>query len=468
MVFIDNKYTDRYYAIIENARTRLLSEGEYVEVHHIIPRSFFASESETGWLPGDANTSDNLIALTAREHFVCHRLLPKMTIGVAQDKMIMAIWYLSNAKDSKGHDFIVTARTYEFLRKELANTKGTVFWNNGVQTIKARECPGSEWVRGGLTVGAPGGTTWWNNGEYNTTAVECPGPGWVAGMIPTDKHKGRKPFNNGKRVIWCHEDPGGEWVPGALPTGKRSADVGKRISDAVKAAIADYQWWNDGVNWKFQEECPGEGWMPGRGNPKCWNNGREDKFALTCPGEGWTEGTLRIWWNNGETSTMSIECPGPGWMPGKDQALIDRIAASVTGTKHEIVICPKCGEVGGKNGMIRFHFDNCDKVSSPNKDKTAYNNGVVTKFFAEHPGKGWAEGSLQKGKSKNGTTGKTAYNNGIITKFFSEDPGGDWKKGSLQTNTHSKGRKWWNNGQSEMQSAECPGPDWNRGRLSRK
>ena len=35
------------------------------------------------------------------------------------------------------------------------------------------------------------------------------------------------------------------------------------------------------------------------------------------------------------------------------------VPSPFTGRKHELLTCPHCGKVGGKNGMIQWHFDNC-------------------------------------------------------------------------------------------------------------
>ena len=64
MIFIDNKYTRVYYSIIDRAKTRSISS--YTEKHHIIPRSL-----------GGTDAKENLVPLTAREHFICHLLLTK-------------------------------------------------------------------------------------------------------------------------------------------------------------------------------------------------------------------------------------------------------------------------------------------------------------------------------------------------------------------------------------------------------
>ena len=99
-MFKQNKYLHWYYNIINRALSRELTS--YTEIHHIIPRSM-----------GGTDSKDNLVKLTAREHFICHLLLPKITEGVAYQKMIYAYTIMSGRK-------IYGARKYEFYRKEYA------------------------------------------------------------------------------------------------------------------------------------------------------------------------------------------------------------------------------------------------------------------------------------------------------------------------------------------------------------
>jgi len=93
MIFIANRYTRIYFSIIENARKRVLSKNQYKETHHIIPRSM-----------GGDNSSDNLVDLTAREHFVCHKLLVRMTEGESRGKMAFALVLMSGKRGSKIYD----------------------------------------------------------------------------------------------------------------------------------------------------------------------------------------------------------------------------------------------------------------------------------------------------------------------------------------------------------------------------
>ena len=107
MIFIDNKYTRLYFSIVNNALSRSLSPASYVERHHIIPKSLSGS-----------NTKDNLVVLTAREHFICHWLLTKMTIGVARSKMVRAAIGMKRARAYQ--DRYINSRLYESIRKEYA------------------------------------------------------------------------------------------------------------------------------------------------------------------------------------------------------------------------------------------------------------------------------------------------------------------------------------------------------------
>jgi len=93
MVFIANRYTRIYFSIIENARVRVLPKDQYKETHHIIPRSM-----------GGDNSSDNLVELTAKEHFICHKLLVKMTEGESRGKMAFALVLMSGQRGSKIYD----------------------------------------------------------------------------------------------------------------------------------------------------------------------------------------------------------------------------------------------------------------------------------------------------------------------------------------------------------------------------
>jgi 5-methylcytosine-specific restriction endonuclease McrA len=78
IMFNNSKYTKYYFKIIKESLQN--PPTGYSEKHHIIPRS----------LGGDDSIS-NVVKLTARAHFICHKLLVLMTSGQAKYKMLEAV-----------------------------------------------------------------------------------------------------------------------------------------------------------------------------------------------------------------------------------------------------------------------------------------------------------------------------------------------------------------------------------------
>lgn len=100
-MFNKSKYTNWYYAIIDAASVRI--NNGYTESHHIVPKSL-----------GGTNNKDNLVRLTAREHYICHLLLTRMVTGTNRTKMVYALWMISNMTDKK------SARLYQSTRESFA------------------------------------------------------------------------------------------------------------------------------------------------------------------------------------------------------------------------------------------------------------------------------------------------------------------------------------------------------------
>lgn len=117
MIFIANRYTRIYFSIIENARLRVLPKDQYKETHHIIPRSM-----------GGDDSSDNLVDLTAREHFICHKLLVRMTQGESKGKMAFALVLMSGKRGSK-----IYSSTKKLLAERMSELHtGKIPITNGV------------------------------------------------------------------------------------------------------------------------------------------------------------------------------------------------------------------------------------------------------------------------------------------------------------------------------------------------
>jgi hypothetical protein len=142
--FLQNKYTKYYVGIVQSIRDRgVVCKAEakrllgYVESHHIFPVSLY---------PELSKDKSNLIFCTAREHFLLHRLLGKMTVGKDHNKMLRAVCAFSMIQDNQ-HRFL-RARDYEVIRKAHVESKsgenshlfgadgtiakGSVGYNNGV------------------------------------------------------------------------------------------------------------------------------------------------------------------------------------------------------------------------------------------------------------------------------------------------------------------------------------------------
>lgn len=109
-MYLQNKYSRWYYNIINRAKSRDFSKDVYTEKHHIIPRSL-----------GGNNEEENLVVLTAREHFICHLMLPRMLTGVTKRNMTFAIWSMLNRDHSKQRSrHKVNSHTYQRLKIQVA------------------------------------------------------------------------------------------------------------------------------------------------------------------------------------------------------------------------------------------------------------------------------------------------------------------------------------------------------------
>ena len=94
-------YEKIYQQLIDRAITRTLNG--YKERHHIVPKCM-----------GGDNSKLNLVDLTAREHFIAHKLLCEIYPNT--DKLQYALWMMTNCKTSN-RVYKISSREYESLRK---------------------------------------------------------------------------------------------------------------------------------------------------------------------------------------------------------------------------------------------------------------------------------------------------------------------------------------------------------------
>jgi len=120
--FLNNKYSRTYFSIIDRAKNRII-EG-YKETHHIVPRSI-----------GGNDSPNNLVDLTAREHYVCHLLLPHMVNNTLHKSKLfhaMGMMVRGNA-----HGRIYSSWEYERARRDHA--RGNTLRQTGKQMNLSQE-----------------------------------------------------------------------------------------------------------------------------------------------------------------------------------------------------------------------------------------------------------------------------------------------------------------------------------------
>lgn len=120
-------YKNLYDQLIQK-RKHTLADG-YTELHHIIPRCL-----------GGTDAPENLVALTAREHFMAHYLLSKM---YAEDsfewhKMNHALMMMKSS--SSKQDRYLNSRLYESVKKNFRKVMSKV------QSGKSNSQFGTRWI----------------------------------------------------------------------------------------------------------------------------------------------------------------------------------------------------------------------------------------------------------------------------------------------------------------------------------
>lgn len=169
---VKNKYARWYWSIIARAYARGWTSKTkpcYVEWHHAVPRSF--------------EENNDLISLTAREHFVAHLCLVRMTTGPTKYVMAQAVWRMVNTTKygrikSRTYAGIKSARrgwsqTPEWKEKRLAKIRGLKRSESTKMLMRQNRPHG------------PNGKKWFNDGISECSFVPGSEPsGWVRGRLP--------------------------------------------------------------------------------------------------------------------------------------------------------------------------------------------------------------------------------------------------------------------------------------------
>jgi hypothetical protein len=220
---MENKYKKWYNSIICAAQNRVLDC--YTETHHILPKSL-----------GGTDKSENLIKLTAREHFICHILLTKITKGKDRIKMLHAVIMMKAS--NKLQNRYINSRLYEKMRiefgkhqsknmlgkdnpyygkkhsietrRKMSESKKGLHnnsWNTGLTKNTSEKLknvgekissakkgipspkkgkpgkPASAETKSKIKAAKSGKSYWWNNGIINQRGAESPGTEWKRGRL---------------------------------------------------------------------------------------------------------------------------------------------------------------------------------------------------------------------------------------------------------------------------------------------
>lgn len=126
-------YEQIYNAIVAKAKSedrKKIKGGIYYEAHHIIPRC----------MGGDGNAYDilhtNIILLTAKEHYMAHKLLCE--IYPDNNKLRYALWCMVSAGRLGNKRYIPSGRIYTQLREAYSlSIKGKIITEEQKKKISA-------------------------------------------------------------------------------------------------------------------------------------------------------------------------------------------------------------------------------------------------------------------------------------------------------------------------------------------
>ena len=149
-------YKRIYNEIVKNRK--LNKFDGYTENHHIIPKSC-----------GGSDEKENLVELSAREHFICHYLLTKIYKPKTKEfySMVKAFSMMSCSSDNQ--ERYINSRLYESNRKYMSEAMsqsysgikhsqyGTCWINNGLESKKIKkellqDFVDTGWVKGRINV----------------------------------------------------------------------------------------------------------------------------------------------------------------------------------------------------------------------------------------------------------------------------------------------------------------------------
>lgn len=292
-------YQKIYVALIEKAKYSNLEkrDGVAYEDHHIIPLCC-----------NGPNESSNIVTLTCREHFIAHKLLPKIYKNTKFEYgLACAIWFMAHTKKYK---HMLTSRSYQEIRNRRLNlsfpneirehmrigqlgrkhskesnlkisqaNKGTIMCNNGIRNFQMHEPIPSNLCKGCIKKLPPDGMIYIHNDKESkmiciNDELPC---GYSYGYVPKRILINYKPqyiiITNGlynKKIKITDKIPDGFKI-GHVKKSQKPKISKEEISLKLKMANIGKIWANNGEHNIFQypENIP-DGYQLGRIKGKIW------------------------------------------------------------------------------------------------------------------------------------------------------------------------------------------------------
>jgi hypothetical protein len=113
-----------YNQLIERGQFRIKPEG-YFEKHHIIPKCIKGN-----------NSPENLVNLTAREHFLCHWLLCR--IYPENSSLSAAFWLMCISKGNSHKRYVPSSKIYEEARISFSHHQSILMKKDKIRINKIK------------------------------------------------------------------------------------------------------------------------------------------------------------------------------------------------------------------------------------------------------------------------------------------------------------------------------------------
>lgn len=367
-------YRHIYMLIIEHAKSeeklglRKKGNGIYYERHHILPKSLF---------PLWEHRYTNIVLLTAREHFFCHKLLTKIWPGREMNFALAAFLFGYNSLNKQGvqrkGEYKITSRDYERIRQNLAIELSIMqkkIWSN--KTEEERKLWGQRISDNFKNVSEERRTLW--NEKYKNTISKRTEDDWNA--INEKSMKTKSEWSNERRLEYL-----------------------EKLSNNTKGR----KWFNNGIVEVLRFECP-EGYSKGRipdreSRIKAGQTNRERNKTRGSAVSRMTEEQYNSWRKKISDSHKLIAKEVYANMSDEaKKTRSEKISNSLKGRKHSDEFKKKVSE-----GILNSpkHKDAVEKCAAFHRGKKFFNNGEIC-ILAETCPDGFVPGRIKKqGNHKN-------------------------------------------------------------------